>query len=79
MDKTRTTGTNLGKRAKPPVLLTQATARAQSSHERAQAYKEVKKLLRMWASYPVTNDEDAEAVEDCKKICSLMGWKPEVL
>lgn len=39
-------------------------------------YVFVKALICSWAGDPNLSCEDAAVIEDCRKICDVMGWMP---
>jgi len=39
-------------------------------------YAFVKALICSWAGEENLSCEDAEVIEDCRKICDMMGWPP---
>ena len=39
-------------------------------------YEFVKAMIRSWAGKSDLSHEDAEIIEDCRKICDVMGWLP---
>ena len=39
-------------------------------------YELTREMIRSWAGRPDLSREDAVIIEDCRKICDVMGWPP---
>ena len=40
-------------------------------------YDFVKAMIHSWADQADLSHEDAAVIEDCRKICDVMGWAPK--
>ena len=53
-------------------------AESQTVFAQENLYGFISAMICVWAGKEDLSQEDAGIIEDCRKICDVMGWRPEI-